>query len=230
MQVKLKVLGGSHSGKEIPVSAKQFVVGRSEDCQLRPKTESVSRKHCAILIKEGRAIIQDLKSRNGTFVNGKQLPENKAKVLKNGDVLRIGKLEFEVVIEVGLGGPKRSEVKDVGDAAARTVAASEESRFEEVDISSWLNEADLIERKKKLGEPETRQLKLDETMQASVDETSNSQQSESKDEPSTAERIRELRAEKKEPGKLPKHLKQSATTNDSREAAGDALKRFFGGR
>ncbi len=77
-----------------------------------------------------------------------------------------------MVIEVGLGGAKQPEVKNVEEAAARTVAvAKDESRFEDVDISAWLDEADLIDRQKKLGDPETRQLRLDETVQAKLDET-----------------------------------------------------------
>ncbi len=182
------------------------------------------------MIKDGRLLAQDLRSRNGTFVNGKQLPPDKAKVLKGGDILRVGKIELEVVIEVGLGGAKQPEVKNVEEAAARTVAvAKDESRFEDVDISAWLDEADLIDRQKKLGDPETRQLRLDETVQAKLDETDSGELSVNEDG-KTGEREKGARPDKKEVGKLPKHLKQSVTTNDSREAAGDALKRFFSGR
>ena len=69
MQVKLKVLSGSHEGKEIGLTTEKFLIGRSESCQLRPKSESVSRKHCIIVIRDNRVLIQDLNSRNGTFVN-----------------------------------------------------------------------------------------------------------------------------------------------------------------
>ncbi len=230
MQVKLKVLGGSHSGREIPVTVKQFLIGRADECQLRPKSESVSRRHCAIVIKEGRALVQDLNSRNGTFVNGKQLPPDKAKVLKAGDVLRVGKIEVEVLIEVGLGGAKQPEVKSVEDAAARVAAAGkDESRFEELDITTWLAEADQIDRKKKLGEPETRQLRLDETVQANIEPSSESGELSSTDS-KAEEREKGQRPKKEAPGKLPKHLKQNNMSTDSREAAGDALKRFFSGR
>ena len=133
MQVKLIVRSGSHEGKEIAISSEKFLIGRSESCQLRPKSESVSRKHCIIVLKENRVLIQDLKSRNGTYVNDKRLPVDKAKVLKAGDALRVGKLLFEVMLEHGLQGVKKAEVTDVGDAAARTVEAGvNESKFEPV--------------------------------------------------------------------------------------------------
>ena len=52
MQVMLKVLSGSHEGRELNVSGEKFLIGRSESCQLRPKSESVSRKHCIIVLKD----------------------------------------------------------------------------------------------------------------------------------------------------------------------------------
>ncbi len=37
MQIKLKVLGGTHEGKEIAIKQDKFLIGRSESCQLRPR-------------------------------------------------------------------------------------------------------------------------------------------------------------------------------------------------
>ena len=163
MKVKLKVIGGSHDGKEIGIGSEKFLIGRSESCQLRPKSESVSRKHCILVLRENRLLVQDLKSRNGTYINEKRLPADKAKVLKPGDELRVGKLKFEVLIEHGLQGAKKPQVADVGDAAARTVEAAGESKFEAVDVGSWLDEADQIDRVRKLSDPETRQFKIEES-------------------------------------------------------------------
>lgn len=241
MQVMLKVLSGSHEGRELSVSGEKFLIGRSESCQLRPKSESVSRKHCIIVLKDNRVLIQDLKSRNGTYVNDKRLPTDKAKVLTGGDQLRVGKLSFEVVIEHGLQAPKKPEVADMGDAAARTVeAGSHDSRFEEVDVDSWLNEADQIDRVRKLSDPETRQFQIksgvitegegvaegddseDDGVGAGGDSTDLSV-SEATDSAGKKKR------EKKKPGKLPKGF-QKAITDNSRDAADTALKRFFSGR
>lgn len=224
MQVKLKVLTGSQEGKEIAVNSDKFLVGRSDSCQLRPKSESVSRKHCILVIRDGRVLVQDLKSRNGTYVNDNRLPTDRAKVLEAGDKLQIGKLLFEVVIEHGIQAAKKPEVVDVSDAASRTVeAGSNDSRFEAVDVTSWLDEADQIDRVKKLSDPETRQFRLDDSVakapegdsaELSVDESTSG---------------RSPRPEKKSPGKLPENLKKTMTAN-SRDAADDALKKFFSGR
>ena len=169
MQVKLKVLTGSHEGKEIGVGADKFLIGRSENCQLRPKSESVSRKHCILVVRDNRVLIQDLKSRNGTYVNDKKLPTDKAKVLKQGDEIKIGKLSFEIVIEHGLQAPKKPQVTDVDDAAARTVEAAADSRFEEVDVTGWLDEADQIDRVRKLSDPETRQFRMSDAKVSDVE-------------------------------------------------------------
>ncbi|TWU41525.1 FHA domain protein [Novipirellula aureliae] len=230
MQVKLKVLTGSHSGREIAVNSDKFIIGRSDSCQLRPKSESVSRKHCILVVQESRVLIQDLKSRNGTFVNEKQLPIGKAKVLKPGDNLKIGKLEFEILIEHGLQAPKKPEVQNVGDAAARTVeAGTHDSRFEEVDVTSWLDEADQIDRVRKVADPETRQMKLGEVADEapSRDDDSSELSIHESDSDSKA-KDRQSRTKQK-PGKLPEGLKKTMKEN-SRDAADDALKRFFSGR
>ncbi len=240
MQVMLKVLSGSHEGREINVSGDKFLIGRSESCQLRPKSESVSRKHCIIVIKDNRVLIQDLKSRNGTFVNDKRLPTDKAKVLVGGDQLRVGKLNFQVVIEHGLQAAKKPEVADMSDAAARTVeAGAHDSRFEEVDVDSWLDEADQIDRVRKLSDPDTRQFQIksgiltdsDSDTGASGDEGDNG-----RDSDSTELSVSDLKdsgtkkkREKQKPGKLPKDFQKSMTDN-SRDAADTALKRFFSGR
>jgi len=221
MQVKLKVMAGSHAGTEIGVSVDKFLIGRSESCSLRPKSESVSRKHCIIVMRDNKVLVQDLNSRNGTFVNEKRLPPDKAKVLVGGDKLRVGKLEFEVLIEHGLQAAKRPEVKDVGEAAARTVESADGSRFEAIDVNSWLDEADQVDRVRKLSDPDTRQFRFDSVA------TPEGDSAELSGDDSKLQKL--AKPEKKAPGKLPTGMKK-AMTDDSRQAADDALKKFFSGR
>ncbi len=217
MQVKLKVLSGSHEGKEIAIKQDKFLIGRSESCHLRPKSESVSRKHCILVIKDGKLLVLDLKSRNGTLLNGKPVTSDKAKIIKNGDHLKVGHLEFEVLIEVGLGGAKRPEVRDIKDAVERvaTGSASTDSRYEEIDVSSWLEEADQIDRTVERV-PDTRQFVLDETSKIDPHQTIESRDSGIEDSKETSQ-----------PSK-PKFDTKPKSEN-SREAASHALKRYFGG-
>jgi pSer/pThr/pTyr-binding forkhead associated (FHA) protein len=226
MQVKLKVLAGSNEGKEIAVNSEKFLIGRADECQLRPKSESISRRHAAIIQKDGRVLLVDLKSRNGTFVNDKQLSSDKAKILKDGDLLRVGKLEFQIAIEVGIGGAKKSEVKDVKDAATRAAQTSAaDSKFEQIDISQWLEEADQVPRTSKSSEPETRQLVLDETTRITDVPAEDSDAAEKKEDDAAA---KGKRPDKKPPQKLPKNT--APASGNSRDAASETLKKFFGGR
>ncbi len=226
MQVKLRVLSGTHEGKDIVVKQDKFLIGRSESCQLRPKSESISRKHCALVQKDGRLLVLDLKSRNGTFVNDKQLVPEKAKILKDGDKLKVGAIEFQVFLEVGLGGAKRSEVKDVKQAAERVASSGNpDSRVEDVDISSWLEEADQINRPLSSPSEETRQFVLEDT--SHNDMTISNENGETKMDGKTESQPES--APKSGPMKMPKFVKGPSTKN-SRDAANETLKRYFGGR
>ena len=220
MQMQLRVVTGGHEGKLISVNHDKFLIGRSDECHIRPKSESISRRHCAFIRKDGRILLIDLKSRNGTYVNDQKLDPSKAKVLKDGDHIKVGKLEFIAVIEAGVANVKKPEVKDVKEAAARTAAT--DSRFEEVDVSSWLEEADQFERRQ--GEPETRQLQLNAPHQPpSPDSTLMEVKAE---EETKADHLRPQRGK---PGKLPT-VPKGPTTQNSKDAASETLRKFFSGR
>ena len=119
MQVRLKILQGSKSGKEIKLPAPQCLVGRSEECHLRPQVDAVSQRHCLIMTTESEVVVCDLKSRNGTYVNGEKVSEET--VLLCGDHLRIGPLAFEVVIETAKA--KRPKVRHTSDGSANQSTA-----------------------------------------------------------------------------------------------------------
>jgi predicted component of type VI protein secretion system len=93
-RVGLTVVGGVHSGRVIPLPVGNFLVGREQDCQLRPQSDLVSRHHCVFMIDEYGARLRDLGSTNGTFVNGERLLTPAS--LKEGDQVVIGDLEFTV--------------------------------------------------------------------------------------------------------------------------------------
>jgi len=137
MEVKLVVVGGKYAGQEIPVAASGFVIGRAEGCHLRPQSDRISRQHCEITIKQGYVGVRDLGSKNGTFVNDKQLQPQQEQQLKTEDQLRVGPLEFVVQLAVGVGGKKKPKVRSIGEAAARTVASAAE---DDLDISDWLED------------------------------------------------------------------------------------------
>jgi predicted component of type VI protein secretion system len=94
MKLSLIVVGGVHDGKAIPVNVPQFVIGRDPQCQLRPASPSISKRHCAIFVRGRQILIRDFGSTNGTFVN-EQLVEGEVP-LKEGDAIKVGPLSFKV--------------------------------------------------------------------------------------------------------------------------------------
>ncbi len=228
MQVMLKVLSGNHEGKLIQIKDEKFLIGRSESCQLRPKSESISRKHCVIVLKDGRVLLLDLKSRNGTFVNEKQLSPDKAKILKSGDRLRCGQLEFEVLIEVSIANTKQPEVQSVKEAAGRMTEQSNLDSRESLDISSWLAEADQIDRSLPVvdKEIETRQITMEDATRVEGSTLNEIKNAASSTEP---EQDKAKRPERRAPIKLPKQTTAPLTGN-TKDAATETLKKYFGGR
>ncbi|MDA7950422.1 MAG: FHA domain-containing protein [Pirellulaceae bacterium] len=160
MQVKLKVMQGVHTGKEIAIVERYFLIGREESCHLRPQSETVSRKHCAISISEEGIYVEEFGSKNGTFVNEKRVSGKQ--LLKTGDSLRVGPLHFEVLIDHAVNAPKKSAVKNIKEAASRTVqkASSDNESTVDQDATMWLQESP-----EELASPmsETRHFVLDDT-------------------------------------------------------------------
>ncbi|GAB4141576.1 MAG: hypothetical protein Tsb009_11420 [Planctomycetaceae bacterium] len=94
LQAALQVVGGKHAGELISLSSKKYLIGREEDCHLRPNSELVSRHHCAFTIDDYTVRLRDLGSTNGTYVNGERLRGEKQ--LADGDKVAIGNLTFEL--------------------------------------------------------------------------------------------------------------------------------------
>lgn len=110
MQVALKVIEGKQTGTLIPLNRDKFLIGREEDCQLRPNSDLVSRHHCVIAIDDFTVRIRDLGSTNGTFVNNQRITTQV--VLKQGDQIRIGKLAFEIQIRTDAQAPASQAVPE----------------------------------------------------------------------------------------------------------------------
>lgn len=74
-----------------------YRIGRHEDNEIFLNDLTVSRRHAEIDITGSEAVIKDLGSLNGTFVNGKII--DKPTPLKDGDVVQIGR--FKLLFKTG---------------------------------------------------------------------------------------------------------------------------------
>jgi pSer/pThr/pTyr-binding forkhead associated (FHA) protein len=99
MKLSLLVLtAGKQEGKVLEIKLPQFLVGRDPQCHLRPASPLISKRHCALIQKDGKVFVRDFGSTNGTFVNDEQVDGERE--LKDGDQLKIGPIHFAIRLEV----------------------------------------------------------------------------------------------------------------------------------
>ncbi|MCI0358430.1 MAG: FHA domain-containing protein [Planctomycetaceae bacterium] len=113
MEIRLVVLQGEHQGREIPLPETIFLIGRDDQCHLRPHCPRVSRKHCAIATWAGKVRVRDLQSRNGTYLNGERIQGEAA--VRNGDQLRVGTQLFAFQIKSAGGFVLAEPIRDEGE-------------------------------------------------------------------------------------------------------------------
>lgn len=89
---------------DIELPPGEFVIGRSEDCQLSIDDAMVSRRHAAIRISEKGAVVADLGSRNGVLVNGARISAER--LLHDKDRISIGK--HDLIFTVAMPDSQRS--------------------------------------------------------------------------------------------------------------------------
>ena len=233
MKTSLRVVGGKNDGREIAIKVPKFIIGRGEKAHLRPSSDLVSRHHTAIRVRDGKVTIEDLKSRNGTYINGQKIEG--VHVAKSGDKLRIGRLQLEMVIDMAAAGAKRPVVKDVAEVAARTASKTKSSdRSLEDSITDWLSDDDespSIGNERSHHASETVHLSLEETTQIKSPLKADGDEN---DETVAAEMDEADSTEMKEGGsktrfgKLP--TREADTHESSTHAADDVLKKFFNRR
>ena len=126
MKLSLIVLTpGRMQGKSIPISLPQFVIGRDPECHLRPTSQLISKRHCAILTSGEKVSVRDFESTNGTLVNDE--PVKGERQLKNEDRLKVGPLEFRVALEVAVPHKVPVGASDDDAAAAMLLSVQEDS-------------------------------------------------------------------------------------------------------
>jgi DNA-binding winged helix-turn-helix (wHTH) protein len=77
---------------EQPLYSGRNVIGRDADAAVHVDDRTISRHHAAIVINGKRATIEDLQSKNGTFLEGK--PVTAPTELRDGSVLEVGSVKM----------------------------------------------------------------------------------------------------------------------------------------
>jgi S1-C subfamily serine protease len=120
------VLYHKASDRRIEGSGGRLRVGRGRECELRvPETQqAVSRVHCEVVLKpDGKVVVRDAQSRNGTYHNGQRLTGDRP--LAQGDRIKLGDKgpEFTVERMAVAGGPAGGRADGHTDAGSPDATA-----------------------------------------------------------------------------------------------------------
>jgi transcriptional regulator with GAF, ATPase, and Fis domain len=96
LRPRLLVLSGPLKDSTIPLSEGEVTIGREASNAISITDPSVSRKHCLLSGQDGRFLVRDLDSRNGTLVNGSGVEEQ---WLQHGDEIAAGDSSFLFLLQ-----------------------------------------------------------------------------------------------------------------------------------
>lgn len=122
LQYVLRFVAGKDQGREFPLPPDlTIVIGRVNDADLLLLDEKISRKHAKISTHGGRVVIEDLASRNGTFVNGVRI---RSVELQEGDQIVVGSstIQLTSVGDIRLRSPQPSVVPGISAPADASAA------------------------------------------------------------------------------------------------------------
>lgn len=102
MYVELQVENKRSNVRRLVIRT-QATVGRQASCDIRVVSDEISREHCQICVHPQGAVLIDLGSTNGTFLNKKQIKAHSEVALKDNDIIHAGPAAFVVhLVEVEL--------------------------------------------------------------------------------------------------------------------------------
>lgn len=138
---------GSRAGTQAPIYYGYYMIGRHKECQIRPKSRSVSRHHCLLHHDPHGIKVIDLDSTSGTRLNEERLEPRQWVPITDGDMLRCGKIVFRVSCEKVTQKADQQVHAAVGAAAAGSMVSGE--AWQEVDIADYLDSEDDADRERR---------------------------------------------------------------------------------
>ena len=108
----LEVLKGTKPGQLVQVQSDRTVFGRHPHCQVVLENAAISRYHAQILESHGAYYVEDLRSRNGTYVNDEVVEGRRE--LTDQDVIRVCDFSFRFLLNA----PPDSKMLKLGESAS----------------------------------------------------------------------------------------------------------------
>lgn len=154
MFVRLIVAGGLNAGTVAEIKQGYYLVGRHEECQIRPESDSVSERHC-LLQHEGKFFrVFVLDDNSPTELNHKPLAAKQWAILNHGDLLQVGRVSFMVAITAQ---DPSAPVQTTSPTPRRKAkrASSDQDDFAKRDTAEI--EAEELQKESSAGDATTRQ-------------------------------------------------------------------------
>ena len=98
--LEISLMNGDGKSEELRFTSPDIVIGRHPSCEWVLANETVSSRHARMVYHHDQWWLEDLNSRNGTFLNGATLEA--PAVLANQDQVRCGQVSFSVSFDDGL--------------------------------------------------------------------------------------------------------------------------------
>jgi len=103
------ILREDSTGKEFDIQWQPAVIGRPStevdhniilavNVQLLPEGKTISRKHAQITVSDGRYFIEPLADQNPVYLNGRELPVNSRREVKNSDKIALGRHKLTMTL------------------------------------------------------------------------------------------------------------------------------------
>ena len=86
MDVKLISVTPKGARKSFSLNGPTMTLGRQPDCDVQVPLAKISRQHCQLQINENKIFLRDMKSANGTYVNGEKIIHHE---LAAGDIIAL---------------------------------------------------------------------------------------------------------------------------------------------
>jgi pSer/pThr/pTyr-binding forkhead associated (FHA) protein len=135
---KLYIIGGAGKGQSYELTGDSIFIGRAPDSDIQIKDKSVSRKHVK-LVKRGNAyFIEDLNSKNGTFIKRMQIHPGKVFEVEEGAPISIG----SVVVSIGGILPEETTIATEPVGVSPELSDDDIAILDSLDIAKEVSEGD----------------------------------------------------------------------------------------
>ncbi|MCJ7594786.1 MAG: FHA domain-containing protein [Desulfobacterales bacterium] len=93
---KIYIMNGEDKGRSFDLEGDTVTIGRAPDVDIRLRDKSISRNHAEIIRRGNKYLVKDLKSKNGTFIDGMRITAETPYEIKEGVPIAVGKTFFSL--------------------------------------------------------------------------------------------------------------------------------------